>query len=91
MEILVKSLLDARPVVGSHLQKATDGHAQPDSPSVTQQDVQDHLVPPALRKVRQQVHEEQLRGGREGGGDLEKDRRKDGGSKHRTEVCTTWI
>lgn len=45
------NLLDAGPVVRAHLQEATRGHAEPDPSAVTQQDVQDHLIPPALRKV----------------------------------------
>lgn len=52
--------LDAGPAVGPHLQKVTGSHAQPDPSSVTQQDVQNYLIPPALREVWQQVHEEQL-------------------------------
>lgn len=55
-------ILDAGPVVGPHLQKAADSHTHPDAPTVTQKDVQNHLVPPALSKVGQQMHEEQLRG-----------------------------
>lgn len=53
--------LDASPVVRAHLQEAAHGHAEPDPAAVTEQDVQDHLIPPALRKVGQQVHEEKLR------------------------------
>lgn len=52
--------LDASPAVGSHFQKVTDSHAQPDPSSIAQQDVQDDLIPPALCEVWQQVHEEQL-------------------------------
>ena len=55
---LEEDLLNTGPVVGPHLQEAANSHAQPNASSVTQQDVQDHLVPPALRKVRQQMHEE---------------------------------
>lgn len=53
-------VLDAGPVVGSHLQEAADGHAKPDASTITQQNVQNHLVPPAFGKVRQQMHEEEL-------------------------------
>lgn len=52
--------LDACPAVSSHLQEATDSHAQPDASSITQQYIQYYLIPPALCKVWQQVHEEQL-------------------------------
>lgn len=52
--------LDAGPVVGPHLQKPAGGHTQPDASSITQQYVEDHLIPPALCEVWQQVHEEQL-------------------------------
>lgn len=52
--------LNACPAVGSHLQESTDGHAQPDASSITQQYIQYYLIPPALCKVWQQVHEEQL-------------------------------
>lgn len=55
------SILDTGPVIGPHLQKATHGHAKPDASSVTQQNIQNHLVPPALGKVRQEMHEEELR------------------------------
>lgn len=51
---------DTCPAVGSHLQKPAGSHAQPDASSITQQYVQYYLIPPALRKVWQQVHEEQL-------------------------------
>ena len=54
-------VLNTGPVVGPHLQKATNSHAKPDAPSITQQNIQNHLVPPALSKVRQQMHEEELR------------------------------
>lgn len=54
------SILDTGPVVGSHLQKAAYGHTKPDASTITQQNVQNHLVPPALGKVRQQMHEEEL-------------------------------
>lgn len=47
-------------MVGPHLQKAADSHAEPDASAITQQNVQYHLVPPALGKVRQQMHEEEL-------------------------------
>lgn len=47
-------------MVGPHLQKAADSHAKPDASTITQQNVENHLVPPALSKVRQQMHEEQL-------------------------------
>lgn len=47
-------------MIRPHLQEAADGHSQPDSASVTQEDVQNHLVPPALREVGQQMHEEKL-------------------------------
>lgn len=53
-------LLNAGPVVGSHLQEAAHGHAQPDASTITQQNVQNHLVPPTLSKVGQQMHEEEL-------------------------------
>lgn len=52
--------LDAGPAVGPHLQKPAGSHTQPDASSITQQYVEYHLIPPALRKVWQQVHEEQL-------------------------------
>lgn len=52
--------LDAGPVVRAHLQEAAHGHAEPDPSTVTEQDVQDHLIPPALCKVGQEVHEEKL-------------------------------
>lgn len=52
--------LNAGPAVGAHLQEAADSHAQPNATSITQQDVQNHLVPPALSEIRQQMHEEQL-------------------------------
>lgn len=55
-----KVILNTGPVVGPHLQKAADSHAEPDTASITQQNVQNHLVPPALSKVRQQMHEKQL-------------------------------
>lgn len=55
-----KVILNTGPVVGPHLQKAADSHAEPDASSITQQNVQNHLVPPALSKVRQQMHEKQL-------------------------------
>lgn len=47
-------------MVGSHLQKAAYSHAKPDASTITQQNVQNHLVPPAFSKVRQQMHEEKL-------------------------------
>lgn len=53
-------ILNTGPVVGPHLQEAADSHAKPDAASITQQNVQYHLVPPTLSKVRQQMHEEQL-------------------------------
>lgn len=53
--------LDAGPVVRAHLQEAAHGHSEPNPPTITEQDVQDHLIPPALRKVGQEVHEEELR------------------------------
>lgn len=53
-------LLNAGPVVGSHLQEAAHRHAQPDASTITQQNVQNHLVPPTLSKVGQQMHEEEL-------------------------------
>lgn len=53
-------LLDTGPVIRAHLQEAADGHSQPDPSSVTQQNIQDHLIPPALRKIRKEMHEEQL-------------------------------
>ena len=59
--------LEARPVVGPHLQKPADDHAEPDATAVAQQDVQDNLVPPALGEVGQQMHEEQLRDTTDGG------------------------
>lgn len=54
------SVLNAGPVVGSHLQEAAHGHAQPDASAITQQNVQNHLVPPTFSKVGQQMHEEEL-------------------------------
>lgn len=52
--------LDAGPVVRAHLQEAAYGHAEPNPPAITEQDVQDHLIPPALCEVGQEVHEEEL-------------------------------
>lgn len=54
--------LEAGPVVRAHLQEVADRHAEPDPAAVTEQDIQDHLVPPALREVGQEVHEEKLQG-----------------------------
>lgn len=54
------SILNAGPVVGSHLQEAAHSHAKPDASTITQQNVENHLVPPAFSKVRQQMHEEEL-------------------------------
>lgn len=61
----VTVILNTGPVVRSHLQKAAHIHAEPDASTVTQQNVQNHLVPPALGKIRQQMHEEELWGGGE--------------------------
>lgn len=58
----VTVILNTGPVVRSHLQKAAHSHAEPDASTVTQQNVQNHLVPPALGKIRQQMHEEELWG-----------------------------
>lgn len=55
------NLLDTGPVVCAHLQKVTHSHAKPNAPTVAQQDVKNNLIPPTLRKVRQEVHEKQLR------------------------------
>lgn len=52
--------LDTGPVVGPDLQKAAGCHTQPDASSITQENVQYHLIPPALRKVWQKVHEKEL-------------------------------
>lgn len=60
----VTVILNTGPVVRSHLQKAAHSHAEPDASAVTQQNVQNHLVPPALGKIRQQMHEEELCGGK---------------------------
>lgn len=59
-QLWVTVILNTGPVVGSHLQKAAHSHAEPDAATVTQQNVQNHLVPPALGKIRKQMHEEEL-------------------------------
>lgn len=57
-----RDILNTGPVVSPHLQKSAHRHAQPNAATVTQEDVQNHLVPPALGKIRQQMHEEELKG-----------------------------
>lgn len=52
--------LDAFPVVVAHLQFATDIHSQPDSQTITDQDIQNPGIPPTLRKIRQQVRKRHL-------------------------------
>lgn len=59
-QLWVIVILNTGPVVRSHLQKTAHSHAEPDASTVTQQNVQNHLVPPALGKVGQQMHEEEL-------------------------------
>lgn len=61
LQMWCANALNAGPVVRAHLQEAAHSHAEPDPSAVTEQDVQDHLIPPALRKVGQEVHEEELR------------------------------
>lgn len=59
--------LEACPVVSPHLQKPADDHAQPDAAPIAQQDVQDDLVPPALGKIGEKMHEEKLGNTRDDG------------------------
>lgn len=60
LQIWCVNALDAGPVVRAHLQEVAHGHAEPDPSAVTEQDVQDHLIPPALCEVGQEVHKEKL-------------------------------